>query len=254
MTVKFKDDYSARAAMEKAQRELDNATAQAKEALVGYRRAASKALNDQMVPASGRAYKVSELRKQASQKLLDIESNAQASVRAAAEAAAYLSRDQRTIGEQNRDDNKMRLAWERAKLMLDAGVPGAEVVARAAEQGDAATIEAMSFFAPTYLEADIRKRGGNTGDHQQQFDALDGALEQARPKHPSETLLGDISADAENVSPISMRARQEVQGGDPVVALHVDNGGGFSETVHIARENAQLLSRMGGGEAARRAS
>ena len=246
MTVRFKDDYSARAAMEKAQRELDNATTQAKEALVGYRKATSKALNDQMVPQSGRAYKVGELRKQASQRLLDIESNARASVQAAAEAAAYLSRDQRSLGEQSKDRDLMRLAWDRAKIMLDAGIPATELVARAQRQGDAHTVEAMSFYAPTYMEASIRGSGGNVGDYGQQFDALNSALESARPKHPAETLLGDISADAENVSLIGARARQEVQGGDPIVSLHAD-GGDFSETVGIARENQTLLSRLGGG-------
>ncbi len=53
--VKFSSDYDARAAMEKAQHELDNATKRARAALVGYRKAANTALNDEMVPASGRA-------------------------------------------------------------------------------------------------------------------------------------------------------------------------------------------------------
>lgn len=255
MTVKFKDDYSARAAMEKAQRDLDNLTTQAKEALVGYRRAASKALGDQMVPPSGRAYKVGELRKQASQKLLDIESNARASVKAAAEAAAYLSRDQRNIAEQNRDVNLDRLAWDRAKLMLDAGVPAHEVVSRAAERGDEATVRALDYFGPTHLEAQIRGRGGNVGDHRQTFDSLTGALDAARSKHPAETVLGDLSAGADDVSLIAQSARREVQGGEPVVALHGEGeGADFSETVGLARENAQLLDRMGGGDLAWSAS
>ncbi len=255
MTVKFKSDYDARTAMEKAEREIDNATTQAKEVLVGHRRAVNSALSDQMVPPSGRAYRVGELRKQASQKLLDIESEARAAVKAAAEAADYLARDQRSVGEQTRDDGRMRLAFERARLLLDAGTPAHQVVSRAVESGDKDTIRAMEFFAKTHLEASVLGRGGNVGDYRQQFDALDRTLKEAKrvTGHPAETVLGDLSAGADAVALITTRARQEVQGGEPVVALHVE-GADFSDTVDVARENATLLSRMGGGDAARRAS
>ena len=240
--------FKASEAMEKAQRELDNATNRAREALVGYRKAANKALNDEMVPASGRAYKVGELRKEAMQKLHRIESEARAQVEAAAEAASYLSRDQRSLGEQNRADSRMRLAWDRARMMLDAGVSPAEMVGRAVEKGDRETVEAMRYFAEAYMEAAIRGRGGNVKDHAQQFDALDGALKEAGKltRHPAETVLSDLSGHADEVALIATVARQEVEGSrEPITALHTD-GGDFSDTADIARENAQLLSRIGG--------
>ncbi len=246
--VKFKSDYEAREAMEKAQRDLDNATTRAREVLVGYRRAANKALGDAMVPREGRAYRVGELRKEASQKLLDIESNARASVKAAAEAAEYLAGDQRTVHEQNRADQRMRLAWDRAKMMLDAGVSATEVVGRAAQRGDRETLDAMAYFAEAHLEADIRSRGGNVRDHAQRFDALDGALKQARKQtaHPAETVLSDMGEHADEVALISTVARQEVEGSrEPITALHTE-GGDFSDTVDIARENVALLGEVSG--------
>ncbi len=246
--VKFSTEYQARDAMEKAQRDLDNATKQARETLINYRKATNKALSDQMVPESGRAYKVGELRKEASQRLLDIESEARASFKAAAEAAAYLARDQRSIAEQNRADNRMRLAWDRARMMLDAGVSAAEVVSRATGKGDRETLDAMAYFAEAHLEADIRSRGGNVRDHAQQFDALDGALKQAKKQtaHPAETVLSDLGEQADEVALIATVARQEVEGSrEPIVSLHTE-GGDFSETVDVARENARLLGEVSG--------
>jgi hypothetical protein len=254
--VKFNSDYDARAAMEKAQRDLDKATNEARQALVNYRKQANAALNDQMVPVSGRAYRVGELRKEASQRLLDIESDARASVRAAEEAAAFLARDQRNIAEQNRADNRMRLAWDRAEMMLKAGIPASEIVGRASEKGDTETIEAMSYFAEAHLEADIRGRGGNPRDHAQQFDALHSSLQQAKKQtqHPAQTVLSDLAGHADEVALIATVARQEVEGSrEPITALHTE-GGDFSETVGIARDNAQLLNQMGGETAIRRAS
>lgn len=244
MTVKFNSDYDARRAMENAQTALDKATNQARQALVGYRKAANSALNDEMMPQSGRAYKVGELRKQASQKLLRIESEARAQVEAAGEAAQYLARDQRSLGEQNRSDNLMRLAWDRARMMLDAGVSPAEMVGRAVEKGDRETLAAMSYFAEAYMEADVRGRGGNPKDHAQQFDALDGALKEAEKltRHPAETVLSDLSGHADEVALIATVARAEVEGSrEPIVALHTD-GGDFTDTVDIARENVALLN------------
>lgn len=242
--VKFKSDYDARAQMEKAQRELDKATSEARQALVGYRTGANSALNDEMVPASGRAYKVGELRKVASQKLLDIESGARASVKAAEEAAAYLARDQRSLGEQNRADALMRQEWDRQKMLLDAGVSPAELVGRAVESGNKVAIEAVGYYAPTYMEASIRGRGGNVKDHAQQFDALDGALKEAQKltRHPAETVLSDLSGHADEVALISTVARAEVEGSrEPITALHTE-GGDFSDTVDLARENVSLLN------------
>ncbi len=145
----------------------------------------------------------------------------------------------------------MRLAWERARMMLDAGVHAHEVVSRAAEQGDGLTVEAMEFFAPTYLEANIRGRGGNTSDHRQRFDALADSLKGAKAQTapPASKALGDLGETADAVELIATRAADEIRGGDPVVSLHVD-GGDFSGNVQVARENAQLLSRMGGGNVA----
>ncbi len=246
--MKFKSDYDARAALEKAQTDLDNATKRAREALVGYRRAANAALQDPMTPHEGRAYRVGELRKEASQRLLDIESEARASVKAAQEAAEYLSRDQRSIAEQNRADNRMRLAWDRARMMLDAGVSAAEVVSRATGKGDRETLDAMAYFAEAHLEADIRSRGGNVRDHAQRFDALDGALKQAKKQtaHPAETVLSDLGEQADEVALIATVARQEVEGSrEPIVSLHTE-GGDFSETVDVARENARLLGEVSG--------
>ncbi len=184
-----------------------------------------------------------ELRKEASQRLLDIESDARAAVRAAQEAAEYLSRDQRSIAEQNRADNRMRLAWDRAEMMLKAGIPASEIVGRAAGKGDTETVEAMGYFAEAHLEADIRGRGGNVRDHAQRFDALHGSLQQAKKQtqHPAQTVLSDLAGHADEVALISTVARQEVEGSrEPITALHTD-GGDFSETVEIARENAALL-------------
>ncbi len=242
--VQFRTDYDARSAMEKAQRELDKATNQAREALVGYRKAANSALNDPYMPSGGKQHKVGELRKKAAQRLLDIESEARAQVEAAQKAAEYLSRDQRTLGEQNRADSRMRLAWDRARMILDAGVSPGEMVGRAVEKGDRETVEAMSYFAEAYMEADIRGRGGNPKDHGQQFDALDGALKEASKltRHPAETVLSDLSGHADEIALISTVARQEVEGSrEPIAALHTD-GGDFSDTVDLARENVALLN------------
>ncbi len=133
-------------------------------------------------------------------------------------------------------------------MQLDAGINAHEIVSRAAESGDRLTVEAMDYFGRTYLEADIRGRGGNVGDHGQRFDALDGALAEAKARTapPASKALGDLGETAEAVELIATRAADEIRGGDPVVSLHVD-GGDFSGNVHLARENRTLLSRMGGG-------
>ena len=251
----FRSDHDARGAMERAQTTLDNASIQAKEALVGYRRAANAALQDPMTPREGRAYRVGELRKQATEKLREIEQSAQASVETARRAAEFLIRDQRSVGEQNRDDNRLRLEWERQKMLLDAGVPAHDLARRAGEAGDKTAVDALAFFGRSYLEASIVGRGGNLGDFRQQFDALDTTLKEAKAATgtPAEVLLGDLSEGADEVSLVATRARQEIEGGEPVAALHVE-GADFSKSVGIARENATLLSQMGGGDAARRAS
>ena len=259
MTVKFRNDEQARDAMESAQRDLDNAAYQTRTALNDYRRATRAALRDPMIPDGGKVYKVGELRKQTTEKLRQIEQNARAAQGKAKEAAEYLTRDQRTVGEMTRDDQRMRLAWDRAQMMLNAGIPAHEVVTRAADQGDRLTIEAMEFFAPTYLEADIRGRGGSLNDIGHDTEALRQALTSAKAAtaSPAETVLGDLGEQAEAVEMVATRARDEVAGGDPIAALHVDlpdGVGDFSETVGVARENAALLNQMGGGDAARRAS
>ncbi len=255
----FRSEGQAQKAIEDAQRDVDNAGYQTRTALNDYRKATRATLRDPMIPDGGKVYKVSELRKQTTEKLRQIEENARAARASAREAAEYLARDQRTVGEMTRDDGRVQMAWSRARMMLDAGIRAHEIVTRAAEQGDKTTIEAVDYFGRTYLEADVRGRGGNTNDHRERFDALDAALKQAKAAtaHPAETVLADLSDDAEAVEMVATRAREEVAGGDPIAALHVDLADGvgdFSETIGIARENATLLSQMGGETAIRRAS
>ena len=259
MTVKFRNDEQARTAMEDAQRDLDNAAYQTRTALNDYRKATRAALADPMIPDGGKVYKVGQLRQQTTDKLRQIEQNARAAQGKAKDAAEYLTRDQRTVGEMTRDDGRMRLAWERAEMQLKAGIPAHEVTRRAADAGDRLTVEALDYFGRTYLEADIRGKGGSLSDIGHEFGALEQALASAKAQAapPALTVLGDLGETAEAVEMVATRARDEVAGGDPIAALHVDlpdGVGDFSETVGIARENAALLNQMGGGDAARRAS
>lgn len=247
----FRSEGEAQKAIEDAQRGLDNAGYQARTALNDYRKATRATLRDPMIPDGGKVYKVSELRKQTTEKLREIEQNAQAAVAKARGAAEYLARDTRSATEQMRDDGRVQMAWNRAKMQLDAGIPAHEIVTRAAGAGDRLTIEAVDYFGRTYLEADIRGRGGSLNDIGQQFDALADALDRAKAAtaHPAQTVVGDLSHDAEQLAAVAARARDEVAGGDPIAALHVDLSDGvgdFSETIGIARENATLLNQMGG--------
>lgn len=107
----------------------------------------------------------------------------------------------------------------------------------------------MEFFGPTFLEADIRGKGGSLNDIGHQFESLEQALKQARAEtaSPAVKALGDLEETGDAVDLIAARAADEIRGGDPVVSLHVD-GGDFSQNVHVARENAQLLDNMGAGK------
>jgi hypothetical protein len=255
----YRNEQQARDAMESAQRDLDNLGFQTRNALDGHRKAVRAALRDPMVPDGGKVYRVGELRTQATDKLREIDEKIRQAQAKAKGAAEYLTRDTRSATEQTRDDQRVQMAWNRARMMLDAGVSAHEVVSRAAEQGDRATVEAMHYFAPTHLEASIHARGGNVGDYQHQTGALQDALKSAKAAtaHPAQTVLADLSETAEALGTVTARAREEVAGGDPIAALHVelaDGVGDFSGTIATARENAALLSRLGGETAIGRAS
>lgn len=255
MTLKFRNEQQAADAFEKAQRELDGVTEQIR-ALVGdHRVRVNRVLKDEMIHQGGRVYRSGEIGKETLGKLRGLEAQAKAAKEAAKEATDYLTRDQRTATEQARDDGRMRLAWERAQMMLAAGIPAHEITRRAAEQDDRLTVEAMEFFAPTYMEADIRGRDGSLNDIGHQFEALTESLKSAKAETapPAVKALADLGETGDAVDLIATRAADEIRGGDPVVSLHVD-GGDFSGNVHIARENKTLLSRMGGGDVVRRAS
>ncbi len=251
----FRSESQAADAIERAERELDTVTEQVR-ALVGDQRVrVNRVLKDEMIHEGGRVYKVGEIGKETLEKLRGLEGRATAARASAKEATDFLTRDTRSATEAMRDDARVQMAWDRAKMMLDKGIPAHEVVTRAAGQGDRLTVEAMEFFAPIYLEADIRGRGGSLSDIGHDFDALTNSLKSAKAETapPAVKVLSDLGEQADAVDLIATRARIEIEGGEPVVSLHVD-GGDFSKNVHLARENQTLLSRMGGGDAARRAS
>lgn len=245
----FRNDQQARDRMEEAQKNVDNCAQETRTILDAHRKAENAVLKDPYMPDGGKQHKIGLLRSETNEKLHQIEQRTQAAQSAAKEAAGFLTRDTRSATEQTRDDGRMRLAWERAKMMLDNRIPAHEVVSRAAEAGDRLTIEAMEFFGRTYIEADIRGRGGSESDRREQFAALDRTLAEAKETTapPAVKALGDLESDAESVNLVATRARQEVQGGDPISALHGDLPDGlrdFTDTIHIARENAALLGGM----------
>ena len=255
MTTTFRNDEQAGEAIERAGGYLESLTLDAKNTLEAYRRESNAALKDPYVPDAGKAHAVEKLRAKAKADLREIEEKAQAAVGSARVAAEYLARDTRSVAEQARDDARTRMAFDRAEMLLAAGARPHDVVSQAVEAGDKDTIRAMSFYGRTWLEADRQRRGGSKGDYRERFAALDGALKDASSivQHPAQTAASDLSELGEDVGLISARARREVEGGDPIVSLHAD-GGDFSETVGIARENAALLNQMGGGDVSRRAS
>lgn len=255
MTVRFKNETQAADAFERAQSELDTVTEQIR-ALVGdHRVRVNNVLKDEAIHQGGRVYRAGEIGKETLEKVRGLEARAKAARASAKEATDYLSRDTRTVGEMARDDGRMRLAWDRAEMQLKAGIPAHEITRRAAEQGDRLTVEAMEFFGPTYLEADIRGKGGSLNDIGHQFGSLTDALTQAKAEtaSPAVKALGDLEETGDAVDLIAARATDEIRGGDPVVSLHVEDGD-FSKNVHIARENTQLLDTMGGGGAVRTVS
>lgn len=154
----FRNDQSARDRMEEAQRNVDNCARETRTILDAHRKAENAVFP--YMPDGGKQHKIGLLRSETNEKLDQIEQRTQAAQSAAKEAAEFLTRDQRSATEQTRDDGRMRLAWERAKMMLDNRIPAHEVVSRAAEAGDRLTVEAMDYFGRAYLEADIRGRGG----------------------------------------------------------------------------------------------
>lgn len=255
MTTTFRNDEQAVEAIERVGSDLDGLALDAKNTLEEYRRATNAALKDPYTPDAGKAHKVEGLRAKVQEDLREIEEKAEVAVGSARAAADHLARDKRSVAEQTRDDARVGAAFERARMLLDAGVQAHDVVSRAVDAGDKDTIRAMELSGRTYLDADMHRRGGSKGDYRHRFQALDEALKKASAltQHPAQTTATDLSETAEEVGVVAQVALREVRGGKPVAAIPTVEGSDFTGTVDLARENVQLLNQMG-GETVRRAS